>query len=180
MASHSEENISIARELCEKARWLEVLAFAERWLAESPADPKALFYLGVAQVSLGRLPEAETSYRRSLAIDGTDYKTWNNLAALLLNALNQPAEAAQCLAQALKLDPSNPLGWANLASIHGRLERHAQALECAERAIALDPQMVEAHLHRARAAQMLGRRDIVREASEALAKLPPEKFRRAR
>ena len=134
----------------------------------------------MAQVSLGRLPEAETSYRRSLAIDGTDYKTWNNLAALLLNALNQPAEAAQCLAQALKLDPSNPLGWANLASIHGRLERHAQALECAERAIALDPQMVEAHLHRARAAQMLGRRDIVREASEALAKLPPEKFRRAR
>jgi hypothetical protein len=40
--------------------------------------------------------------------------------------------------------------------------------------------MVEAHLHRARAAQMLGRREIVRAVSEALAKLSPEKFRRMR
>ena len=80
----------------------------------------------------------------------------------------------------LKIDPNNPLGWANLASMNGRLNRHEQAQECAERALALDPQMVEAQLHRARAAQMLGRREIVRAASEALAKLPPEKFRRAR
>jgi tetratricopeptide (TPR) repeat protein len=169
-----------ARALCEKARWPEVLAFTGQWLAENPADAKALFYQGIAQVSLGRLPEAETSYRRSLAIDATDFKTWNNLAALLLNALDQPAEAAQCLAQALKIDPGNPLGWANLASMYGRMDRHVQALECAERALALDPQMVEAHLHRARAAQMLGRREIVRAESEALAQLPPEKFRRAR
>jgi tetratricopeptide (TPR) repeat protein len=180
MALNNEEKIHAARALCEKARWPDVLAFAARWHAENPADAKALFYEGVAQVSLGRLPEAETSYRRALAIDAADYKTWNNLAALLLNALNQPAEAAQCLAQALKLEPNNPLGWANLASVHGRLDRHVEALECADRALALDPQMVEAHLHRARAAQMLGRREIVRTASEALAQLPPEKFRRRR
>ena len=180
MALNNEEKIRAARELCEKARWQEVLAFAARWQTEDPADAKALFYQGVAQVSLGRLPEAETSYRQSLAMDATDYKTWNNLAALLLNALNQPAEAVQCLAKALKLEPNNPLGWANLASVHGRLDRHVEALECAERALTLDPQMVEAHLHRARAAQMLGRRDVVRSASEALAKVPPEKFRRAR
>jgi tetratricopeptide (TPR) repeat protein len=180
MASNNEEKIRGARELCEKARWQDVLAFAARWQAENPADAKALFYQGVAQVSLGRLPEAETSYRRALALDAKDYKTWNNLAALLLNALNQPDEAVQCLAQALKLEPNNPLGWANLASVHGQLDRHVEALECAERALVLDPQMVEAHLHRARAAQMLGRREIVRTSSEALAKLPPEKFRRAR
>lgn len=180
VTSNNEDKIRAVRELCEKARWPDVLAFTGRWLAENPVDAKALFYQGVAQVSLGRLPEAETSYRRSLAIDATDFKTWNNLAALLSNALNQPAEAAQCLAQALKLDPDNPLGWANLASMYGRLDRHTHALECAERALALDPLMVEAHLHRARAAQMLGRREIVRAVSEALAQVPPEKFRRAR
>ena len=69
MASNNEEKIRSARELCEKARWEDVLAFAARWQAEDPADAKALFYQGVAQVSLGRLPEAETSYRRSLALD---------------------------------------------------------------------------------------------------------------
>ena len=98
----------------------------------------------------------------------------------MFDALNQPAEGAKCLAQAMKIDPGNKLGWANLASMNGQLGRHAQALDCAERALALDPQMVEAHLHRARAAQMLDKPEIVRAASEALAKLPPEKFKRTR
>ena len=63
--------------------------------------------------------------------------------------------------------------------MNGQLGRHHEALECAERALALDPEMVEAHLHRARAAQALGKPDIVRAASEALAQLPPERFKRA-
>jgi len=87
--------------------------------------------------------------------------------------LKQPAEGAKCLAQAMQIDPGNKLGWANLASMHGQLGRHAQALDCAERALALDPQMVEAQLHRARAAQALGKPEIVRAASEALARVPP-------
>ena len=180
MVVSAEEKIRVVRELCEKARWPDVLAYTGRWLEENPAEAKALFYQGVAQVSLGRLAEAETSYRRALALDAKDFKTWNNLAALLFNALNQPAEGARCMAEALKLEPANPLGWANLASMHGRMNHHEQALECAERALALAPEMVEAHLHRARAAQMLGRREIVREVSETLGRLTPEKFRRAR
>jgi len=40
--------------------------------------------------------------------------------------------------------------------------------------------MVEAQLHRARAAQMLGQMEIVQAVSESLATMPPEKFRRAR
>ena len=180
MASSLETKIAHARSLCEKGRWPEVLVFAQKWSAEDPADAKALFYQGVALAALGRLVDAETSYRRALALDATDFKVWNNLAGLLFGAMNRPAEAAQCLVQALQIDPGNPLGWANLASMNGQLSRHAQALDCAERAIALDPHMVEAHLHRARAAQSLGKPEVVRAASEALAKLPPEKFRRMR
>jgi len=80
----------------------------------------------------------------------------------------------------LQIEPQNKLGWANLASMNGQLNRHVQALDCAERALALDPQMVEAQLHRARAAQALKKTEIVRAASEALAQLPPEKFKRTR
>ncbi|HSY73828.1 MAG TPA: tetratricopeptide repeat protein [Dongiaceae bacterium] len=180
MASKSEDKIAHARSLCEKGLWPDVLAFAQSWQAENPADAKALFYAGVAQASLGRLIDAETSYRRALTLDATDFKVWNNLAGLLFGAMNRPAEAVQCLMQALQIDPGNQLGWANLASMNGQLGRHTQALECAERALALNPQMVEAQLHRARAAQALGKPEIVRAASEALGKLPPEKFRRTR
>jgi tetratricopeptide (TPR) repeat protein len=169
-----------ARALCEQGRWPDALAFARRWQAETPDEAKAFFYEGVALASLGRFVEAETAYYRALALDEKDFKTWNNLAALLFDALKQPGEGAKCLAQAMRIDPGNKLGWANLASMHGQLGRHREALECADRALALDPQMVEAQLHRARAAQALGKLEIVRAASEALALLPPEKFKRAR
>ena len=169
-----------ARSLCEQSQWPEVLAFAERWQAEEPAEAKAVFYQGVALAALGRFVEAETAYYRALALNESDFKTWNNLAALLFDSLNQPAEGAKCLAQAMHIDPGNKLGWANLASMYGQLGRHAQALDCAERALALDPEMVEALLHRGRAGQALGRPEIVQEASEALSRLPLEKFKRAR
>jgi len=169
-----------ARSLCELGQWPDALAFAQRWQAEAPDEAKAFFYEGAALAALGRLAEAETAYYRALALDAADFKIWNNLAALLFDGLNQPVEGAKCLAQAMQIDPGNKLGWANLASMYGQLGRHAQALDCAERALALDPELVEAQLHRARAAQALGKADIVRAASEALALLPPEKFKRAR
>ena len=180
MASSLNPKAQQARALCERGQWPDVLAFAQRWQAENPDAATAYFYQGVALAAMGRFIEAETAYHRALALDGQDFKIWNNLAALLFDALNQPMEGAKCLAQALRLDPGNKLGWANLASMNGQLNRHAQALECAERALALDPELVEAHLHRGRAAQALGWPDIVRAASEALAKLPPEKFKRVR
>ena len=169
-----------ARSLCEQDRWPDALAFARQWQVEAPNEAKAFFYEGVALASLGRFVEAETAYHRALALDENDFKTWNNLAALLFDALKQPGEGAKCLAQAMQIDPGNKLGWANLASMHGQLGHHREALECADRALALDPEMVEAQLHRARAAQALGKLEIVRAASEALALLPPEKFKRAR
>ena len=180
MAANLEGKIARARSLCEKGAWPEALAFAQSWTAETPSDAKAWYYCGIALAATGRLIDAETSYRRALKLDANDFKIWNNLAGLLFGAMQRPVEAAQCLVQALQIDPGNPLGWSNLASMNGQLGRHAQVLECAERALALDPQMVEAQLHRARAAQALGKTEIVRAASEALSKLPAEKFRRTR
>jgi len=64
--------------------------------------------------------------------------------------------------------------------MNGQINRHADALLCAERALAIDPNFVEAQLHRGRAAQALGKKEILRAATEALSKLPPERFHRAR
>jgi tetratricopeptide (TPR) repeat protein len=178
--STETDRAALARSLCERGRWADVLTFAQKWQAEKPAAGKAFFYQGASLAALGRLAEAETAYRRALALDEKDFKAWNNLAALLFEALNRPAEGAKCLAQALKIAPDNHLGWANLASMNGQLGRHVEARVCAERAIELEPHMVEAHLHRARAAQMLGQTEIVQATTEALANLPPDKFKRTR
>jgi tetratricopeptide (TPR) repeat protein len=180
MVTNSDQNSHAARSLCEKNLWPDVLELSKKWLAENPSAAKAFFYQGVALAAMGRLIEAETSYRRALALDANDFKTWNNLATLLFDALNRPGDAIKCLDEALKIEPANALGWANLASMNGQLGRHAQALASAERALILNPQMVEAQLHRARAAQMLGQNEIVQATCKMLAQLPPEKFQRAR
>ena len=178
MASDPEKNPRAARELCERGCWADVLKLAQQWHAENPADAKPFFYQGVALAAMGRWVEAETNYRRALALASNDFKTWNNLAALLFGPLNQPLAGIRCLNEALKIEPANPLGWVNLASMNGQLGRHAQALACAERALTLDPKMAAALLHRARAAQMLGRSEIFQSATAALAALPAEQFRR--
>ena len=180
MPTSAVSRVQQARSLCEQGRWPDVLAFAQQWQAEEPAEAKSFFYAGRALAALGRFVEAETAYHRALALNESDFKTWNNLAALLFDSLQQPAEGAKCLAQAMQIDPGNKLGWANLASMYGQMGQHAQALDYAERALALDPQMIEALLHRGRAAQALNRSEILRATCEALAKLPPEKFKRTR
>jgi len=179
MVDAMENRVSHARSLCDRGSWKELLAAAQRWQAETPEDPKPWFYQGVALSVMGRFVEAETAYRNTIRMDPSEAKAWNNLGAILFEALKQPVEGIKCLVQSLKLDPGNKLGWANLASMHGQLGRHQQALECAERALALDPNMVEALLHRGRAAQLLGRAEILGATCDLLSRLPAEKFRRA-
>ena len=176
----TQDKIRTARELCDQGLWAQVVAFARDWHAENPAEARALFFQGVALAAMGRFIEAETTYRRALALDAADFKVWNNLAGVLFDSLNKPLDAIRCMEQAVKLEPQNKLGWANLASMVGRMGRHEQALKFADRALALDPQMVEALLHKATAAKMLGKTEIVRETALALTAIDAEKFRRAR
>ena len=167
-----------ARALCERRAWGRLLEFSHQWHAEEPADYKALYYTGLGYSGLNQFSLAETAYRRALAMNASDFRVWNNLAGILFDVMNRPAEGIACLEKALAVDPQNKVGWSNLANLAGRLGKHDQALECAQRALALDPHMVEAQLHRARAAQALGKTEILRSANETLATLPPERFPR--
>ena len=180
MEADVDKKAGEARALCEQGKWSAVLEYAQRWNAENPAEAKALFYQGVALAAAGRFVEAETVYRQALQLDPADFNAWNNLAGVLFESRKKPREAVQCMQEALKIEPHNKVGWANLTSMVGRLGRHDKALEFAERALTLDPNFVEAHLHKAAAARALGRMEIVREACAALAMIRPENFRRAR
>jgi len=166
--------------MCERGLWQELLAFAQGWHKENPADYQALFYLGLGLSGSNRFAEAETAYRRALALDATDARVWNNLAGILYERLNRRAEGIRCMEQALKINPDNKTGWSNLAAMVGQLGHHDQAMAYADRAIALDPKLVEAQLHKGAAAVMLKRVDVVKEVCRALAAIEPEHFRRAR
>jgi len=159
--------------------WSKLLPFAQKWREADPSDHRALYYIGLGLSGLGQFAQAEAAYRHALTINPTDVRVWNNLAGLLYEKLQRPAEGVRCLERALKINPDHKQGWSNLATMVGRMGRHQQALACANRAIALDPKLVEAHLHKATAARALGQMDVVREVCEALASLDPEHFRRS-
>jgi tetratricopeptide (TPR) repeat protein len=180
MATNTEDKIRSARELCEKGLWQEVLTFAEKWHRENPADYQALYYTGLGFSGLGQFLQAETAYRQALALDATDPKVWNNLAGILFEKMQRPADGISCIQQTLKLNPADKIGWSNLATMVGRLGHHDKAMLYADRAIALDAKFVEAYLHKATAARALGKVEVVKEVCNALAAIEPEKFHRAR
>jgi tetratricopeptide (TPR) repeat protein len=177
---NAEEKVGRARALCEQGLWPDVLAFAQKWHAENPADHRALYYAGLGFSGLGQFLQAETAYRQALVIDVTDVKVWNNLAGILFEKLQRPMDGILCIEQTLKLNPGNKLGWSNLAVMVGELGLHDKAMLYADRAIALDPKFVEAYLHKAAAARSLGKTEVVKEVCHALASIEPDKFRRAR
>jgi tetratricopeptide (TPR) repeat protein len=176
----ADQKAEQARELCEKGMWSKVLAFAQKWREQDPSDHRALYYIGLGLCGMGHFAQAEAAYRHALTINPTDTKVWNNLAGLLYENLQRPAEGVRCLERALKINPDHKQSWSNLATMVGRMGRHHQALTYADRAIALDPKLVEAYLHKATAARALGKTEVVREICQVLASLDPEDFRRAR
>jgi len=180
MESATDERAGRARELCEKRMWSKLLAFAQKWREAEPSDHRALYYIGLGLSGQGHYAQAEAAYRHALTINPTDARVWNNLAGLLYENLQRPAEGVRCLERALKINPDHKQSWANLATMVGRMGRHHQALAYADRAIALDPKLVEAYLHKASAARALGKTEVVREICQVLASFEPEHFRRAR
>ena len=179
MERSSEERARRAKELYAARLWPEVLAFAQHWQEEDPRDHRAYYYIGLGLQGMGQPTQAETAYRRALAMDPTDFEVWRHLAELLSQNLRRPADGMRALKQALKINPQHKLGWLQLATLAADAGNHLQALECAEQAIALDPKLVEAYLRKAAAARALGRSNLVKDVCRRLAGIEPEYFRRA-
>lgn len=74
---------------------------------ESPKDPQAAYYLGVAHEQLGDIPAAEKEYRAALALDPKLAEASANLSAILLDG-GKTDEALAVADQGLKADPKNP------------------------------------------------------------------------
>jgi tetratricopeptide (TPR) repeat protein len=86
-------------------------------VSQEPGNAKALGQLGMAQYHLGRLKEAEQSFKAELAINPGDYNTWYNLGELHLVYANgetqsgtvqaRRAEGMECYLKALELNPDH-------------------------------------------------------------------------
>ena len=115
----------------------------------------ALHLYALCQRDRGDLIGAAKSFERALKSAPTDPHILNNYGAFL-RRIGKPAEAAQRLAAALKIDPTRFDSWINLANVHMELRDYRAAKAAAERALALQAGHPRALLSLASAQRELG------------------------
>jgi Tfp pilus assembly protein PilF len=82
-------------------------AHLEKARAQSPKDPQAAYYLGVALENLGDAAGAQAAYRDALALDPKLIEASVNLSAILLDA-QKGSEALAVVEAALESAPKDP------------------------------------------------------------------------
>ncbi|MFN9175704.1 MAG: tetratricopeptide repeat protein [Synechocystis sp.] len=117
-----------ARELRRQGQTAAALSRYQQALALDGSLPELWFNYGNLLQSLSRYPEAETAFRRSIALKPDFYPGHLNLANVLRNQ-GQKEAAIPHYRQALQLNTELSLGYRNLGRVLLDLKRPAEALE---------------------------------------------------
>jgi tetratricopeptide (TPR) repeat protein len=128
---------AISAQEFEKARGI-----FEKLASEQPSNPKAHFYLGVAQQNLGQGEAAVASYEKALELDPKLSEASVNLTAALLDQ-GDAARAAPVIERALKSDPRHAGLLYNRALAASLLGKKTEAVSAYREALAADPNNVE-------------------------------------
>lgn len=139
-------------------------------------DAKAETYhsnLGFAFQNLGRLAEAEASYRQAVRLRPRFPEAHNNLGNILYGRKHL-AEAEAAYRQAIACKADYPEAHNNLGLALKARDRTGEALDCYRRAIGLRADYAEAHNNLATALQSLGRLDEAAASYRAALDLAPD------
>ena len=116
----------------------KAVEFYDEAIKVRPEFAEAEFQRAGALAALGRLPEAESGFRRTIALRKDWGLPYASLGILLVR-LDRETEAETFLRQAIKLEPQNYLALRVLADIRFRASDRKETLEFA-RAATKDPE----------------------------------------
>ena len=111
----------------------KALQLYDEALKVRPEFPEAEFQRGTLLTSMDRLAEAESGFRRAIALKKEWTLPYSALGALMVR-MKREAEAEPLLRQALKLDQQNNLALRILADLRLRAGANKEALELITRA----------------------------------------------
>jgi TPR repeat/Glycosyltransferase family 9 (heptosyltransferase) len=121
----------------------------------------------------GRLTDASRIYFEILAIDDRHADSLH-LLGVLANQTRQYAMATQLIAQAIAIQPKEPLYYLNFAGVLQKQGRLEEAVRCYRGALALRPEYPEVHNSLGYALQTMGRFEEAGEQYERAIGLAPE------
>lgn len=113
-------------------------AALEGVVRDEPGNPRAFFYLGVAQQNLGQGDAAIESYERALELDPRLSEAAVNLTAALLDS-GDAARAEPVIERALAAEPGNPALLYNRALAASMTGKRAEAVRAFREALAAEP-----------------------------------------
>jgi TonB family protein len=136
--------------LYNKGSYKEAVAALQKIVKTTPADAEARTFLGMSQIKLGKVKDAEKSLGKSLELDPSQPYARKALAYVLVLR----GKAAESIKQVEALKALNAmdaesfyiLGWAHL-----RLGNGEAALENADQSVKLNPKFANAYLLKAQA-----------------------------
>jgi tetratricopeptide (TPR) repeat protein len=141
------------------------LAAARKVLAESPQDPNALFYLGLAYAGKKAFTEAVDSLTRVTELTPDFPSAWFELG-VCYRALGEPDKALAAYDQNLKLDPDNADSAYNSGLILFEQNRMDDALARFEKGLAAKPDDTELNDMAGRCYLHQGKLDVALEHLE--------------
>src|SRR5262249_43128514 len=108
--------------------WAEVVAEAENFpkklnrvykhvVGLDGHDARTWLRIGKLQYYLGKVDEAESAYRKSIALDPNVSTTWNGLAYILIYGQGRVDEAEAAYRRAIELDPGDANPWFGLGDL---------------------------------------------------------------
>jgi Tfp pilus assembly protein PilF len=108
------------------------------FLEGHPAHPLAMEWLALSRAGQGKIDEAITVLRQTLAAGGERPEAEFNLGTLLAGR-HLPAEAEEHLERAVVLRPNLVAAWYRLGEVRATLGRPSDAAACYRRALEIDP-----------------------------------------
>ncbi len=139
-----------------------------------PSDPRVagLFATGLAHHQAGRLAQAETFYRETLALQG-DHADALHLLGVIASQVGRHDVAVDLIGRAIAHDRGSSLYHCNLGLALAGLQRFEEAIESYDRALSLRPGGAEVHYNRGNALLALGQpRDALEAYGRALLARP--------
>ena len=130
--------LALSKALLKLGKWEESLGPLARIRQLSPFDADSHNDLGFALYNLGRVAEAEVSYRLAMKSDSGFAQAYNNLG-VLLTGQGRFAEAALHLKRSLEIDPAAARTHSNLGCVLRNLGRMDDSEASYRRALEIDP-----------------------------------------
>jgi tetratricopeptide (TPR) repeat protein len=133
------------------SRYPEALSEFEKLAKERPQADLVWFFIGNTWLSMGKLDNAEASYRHAIDLNPHNGSYFAALGQLLRQSeADRLAEATSMLSEALRLDPTDYHSQKELALCYERSGDLAKAESLLEQATRADPKFNEAHVALAR------------------------------